>query len=769
MNIKADTDSDRIIGGIRERLAHDSGAKHVTGKAVYIDDMPEPGGLLHVLPVSSDKAHARITRLDLSAVRSFAGVVAVLTADDIAGTNDWGHAGLGDDRVFAGDLVEFAGQVIYAIVADSIALARDAAKLAVVEYQELPVILTVEQAQKAGSTHLAPRTLSRGDAATAIRQSEHQMSGRFVSGAQEHFYLETQISLAIPKEDGEVLLYSSTQDPSAVQSLVARILDLPSNMVAVEVRRLGGGFGGKETLATHFAAIAAIAASVTGHPCKVRLDRDADMKMTGKRHEFFSDFSVGFDASGRINGLEVDFHPRCGNSLDQTTEVLARAAFHIDNCYYISDLRTTCHYWKTHTVSAVAFRGFGTPQGFLVIESILDRIARWLGLDPLAVRRANFYAAKGRDTTPFNARINHTDLNRLVDEIEQSADYATRRREIDNFNATSPFLKKGLALTPIKYGAGFGTSFLNQGGALLHVYKDGSIHLNHGGTEMGQGLHIKVAQVVAEVLQVDIDHIRISATTTEKVPNTIGTAASSGTDLNAGAARNAALEIKARLVDFLMDEYSVSDEHIEFLPNRVRVGNQEISFGELAGMAFFKRVSLSAAGYYRTEQSIYDPVAMTGEPHRYYVFGAAVAEVVIDTLSGENKVARVDILHDVGKSLNPAIDYGQLEGGFVQGMGWLTTEEVVWNDQGRLLTHAPSTYKIPAISDRPDDLRMKFVDWTSNIEDSIFHSKAIGEPPFCLGISVFAAISDAIAAVQPGAAAIDAPATPERILLALSR
>ena len=769
MNIKVDTDSDHIIGGIRERLAHDSGSKHVTGKAVYIDDMPEPGGLLHVLPVSSDRAHAKITRLDLSAVRDFAGVVAVLTAADIAGTNDWGHAGLGDDRVFAGDLVEFAGQVIYAIVADSIASARDAAKLAVVEYQELPAILTVEQAQKAGSTHLAPRTLSRGDAPAAIRRSKHQMSGRFASGAQEHFYLETQISMAIPKEDGEVLLYSSTQDPSAVQSLVAQILDLPSNMVAVEVRRLGGGFGGKETLATHFAAIAAIATSVTGQPCKVRLDRDDDMKMTGKRHEFFSDFSVGFDSDGRISGLEVDFHPRCGNSLDQTTEVLARAAFHIDNCYYIRDVRTTCHYWKTHTVSAVAFRGFGTPQGFLVIEHILDRIARRLRLDPLAVRRANFYGGGGRDTTPFNARINHADLNRLVDEIEQSADYATRRREIDSFNAASPFLKKGLALTPIKYGAGFGTSFLNQGGALLHVYKDGSIHLNHGGTEMGQGLHIKVAQVVAEVLQVDINHIRISATTTEKVPNTIGTAASSGTDLNAGAARNAALEIKARLVDFLMDEYRVPEEQIEFLPNRVRIGNQEISFGELADMAFVKRVSLSAAGYYRAEQNDYDAVAMTGEPHRYYVFGAAVAEVMIDTLSGENKVTRVDILHDVGKSLNPAIDFGQLEGGFVQGMGWLTTEEVVWNDQGRLLTHAPSTYKIPAISDRPDDLRMKFVDWTSNIEDSIFHSKAIGEPPFCLGISVFSAISDAIAAVEPSAAAIDAPATPERILLALGR
>lgn len=768
MNIKADTDNDSIIGGIRERLAHDSGQKHVTGNAIYIDDMPEPRGTLHVLPVSSDKAHARITRLDLDAVRAAKGVRAVLTTADIPGENDWGHAGAGDDRVLSDKLVEYAGQVMFAIIAETIAEARDAAKLAVVEYEELPIILTVEDAQKAGTALIAPRTLSRGDPGDAIRQSEHRLSGRFSSGAQEHFYLETQISLAQPREDGAVQIHSSTQDPSAVQSLVARVMGLPSNMVAVEVRRLGGGFGGKETVATHFAAIAALAANLTGQPCKVRLDRDDDMRMTGKRHEFFSDFNVGFDKTGRISGLEVDFHARCGNSIDQTVEVLARAAFHVDNCYYIEHLRATCHHWKTNTVSAVAFRGFGTPQGFVLIESILDRIARKLGLDPLAVRRANFYADDGRDTTPFNARINHADLTRLVDEVEQSSDYANRRREIDAFNAQSPYLKKGLALTPIKYGAGFGTTFLNQGGALLHVYKDGSLHLNHGGTEMGQGLHIKVAQVVAEVLQVDIDHIRVSATTTEKVPNTIGTAASSGTDLNAGAARNAARAIKARLIDFIKDEFNVPDDQIEFLPNRVRAGNQEIAFAELAGMAFFNRISLSAAGYYRTEQSIYDPVAMTGEPHRYYVYGAAVAEVLVDTLTGENKVTRVDILHDVGKSLNPAIDYGQLEGGFIQGMGWLTMEEVVWDDQARLRTHAPSTYKIPAIGDRPDDLRMKFVDWTSNIEDSIFHSKAIGEPPFCLGISVFSAISDAIAAVHPDAAAINAPATPERILLALT-
>ena len=766
---KHSSQADQIIGGIRTRLAHDSAAKHVTGEAVYIDDMPEPRGTLHIHPVSGTPSHARITRLDLDAVRRAPGVRAVLTAADIPGENDWGHAGVGDDRVLSDSLVEYAGQIIFAVVADTVTVAREAAGLAVIEYADLPIILTVDDAMAAGATHIPPRTLKRGDAKSAIAGSPHGLSGRFSNGGQEHFYLETQISLAVPKEDGQVHLYCSTQDPSSVQSLVAKVLALPANAVAVEVRRLGGGFGGKETVATHYAAIAALAATVTGHPCKVRLDRDDDMRMTGKRHDFTSDYSVGYNDDGRITGLEVDLHARCGNSIDQSIEVLARAAFHIDNCYYLEHLRATCHHWKTNTVSAVAFRGFGTPQGFLLIESIIDRIARHLGLDPLAVRKTNFYGGDGRDTTPFNALIPHATLHRLVEEIELSSGFALRRQAIDAFNATSPILKKGLALTPIKYGCGFGVTFLNQGGALLHVYKDGSLHLNHGGTEMGQGLHIKVAQVVAEVLQVDVEHIRISATTTEKVPNTIGTAASSGTDLNAGAARNAALVIKQRLTDFLAEEFNVPVEQIVFRPNRVAVGNQEMSFPDLAGMAFMNRISLSAAGYFRAEKGIYDPVAMTGEPHRYYVFGAAVAEVILDTLTGENKVTRIDILHDVGKSLNEAIDYGQLEGGFIQGMGWLTTEEVVWNQEGRLLTHAPSTYKIPACGDRPDDFRMKFVDWTDNIEDSIYHSKAIGEPPFCLGISVFSALSDAIAAVSPRASAIDAPATPERILMALTK
>ena len=769
MDDQAPARRDRIIGGIRERMAHDSAVRHVTGTATYVDDIPEPRGTLHIHPFCSDRAHARISQLDLSRVRTAPGVHAVLTAADIPGENDWGHAGVGDDRVLSDRLVEYAGQIIFAVVAETVAQARTASLLAVITYEDLPIILTVEDAMRAGSVHLPPRTLSRGDAKARIAAAPHRLGGRIASGAQEHFYLETQITLAVPKEGGDVALYCSTQDPSSVQSLVARILARPANAVSVEVRRLGGGFGGKETAATHFAAIAALAAVRTGRSCKLRLDRDDDMRITGKRHEFFSDFSVGFDDEGRIHGLEVDLHPRCGNSIDQSVEVLARAAFHVDNCYHIGDLRTTCHYWKTSTVSAVAFRGFGTPQAFLLIESIMDRIARHLGLDPLVVRKANFYDGPDRDTTPFGARIPFDTLHRLVAEAEKSADYEERRRQVAAFNAASPCLKKGLALIPIKYGVGFGVSFLNQGGALLHVYRDGSIHLNHGGTEMGQGLHIKVAQVVAEVLQVDVDQIRISATNTEKVPNTIGTAASSGTDLNAGAARDAARIIRQRLIDFACDEFKVPVGQVEFLPNRLRIGNREIPFTELAELAFMKRISLSAAGYYRAQKGRYDAVAMTGEPHRYYVFGAAVAEVLIDTLTGENRVLRVDILHDVGKSLNEAIDMGQLEGGFVQGMGWLTTEEVVWDDAGRLRTHAPSTYKVPACSDRPVDFRMSFVDWTENIEDSIYSSKAIGEPPFCLAVAVFCAISDAIAAAGgPHAAAIDAPATPERVLMALA-
>lgn len=760
-----------IAGGIRSRLEHESGRKHVTGTAAYLDDMPEPRGTLHLYPCLSPHAHAWITRLDLSRVETAPGVRAVLTSADIPGTNDFSHGGLGDDRVFSDRLVEYAGQVIFVVVADTRAAARDAVALAEIDYQELPAILDVDAARAAGSLHEPPRTLKRGDSAAAMDAAPHRLSGRVSNGGQEHFYLESQIALAVPKEDGDIHLYSATQDPSAVQTIVARVLDQPANTVTVEVRRLGGGFGGKETVPSHFAAIAAVAARRTGRPAKIRLDRDDDMKITGKRHEMHTDFRVGFDNEGRVLGIEFDIHGACGNSLDQSIPVLNRAVFHADNCYFFESFRATCHYWKTHTVSAVAFRGFGSPQGLLVAERVMDRIARHLGRDPLAVRKANFYGTTDRNITPYGSDVGDNLLGRVVPALVASSDYHARRQEIAAFNAASPVLKKGLALMPLKYGVGFGLNFLNQGGALLHLYADGSLHLNHGGVEMGQGLHTKVAQVVAEELQVDVARIRVSATTTEKVPNTVATAASSGTDINAAAARNAAGKIRARLVDFLCRDRSVPAEQIEFLPNRVRVGNQEIGFDELAERAYMARVSLSATGSYRAPENDYDPVAMTGHPYRYYVYGGAVAEVTIDTLTGENVVDRVDILHDVGQSLNPALDFGQLEGGFVQGMGWMTTEELVWDAAGRLRTHAPSTYKIPACADRPREMRMAFLDNTGEIPDTVFHSKAIGEPPLCLALVVLSAMADAVAqALGPGDfAGLDAPATAENILLTLQR
>ena len=761
----------RIRGGIRTRLAHESAEKHVSGAAVYTDDISEPEGLLHLYPFTSPHAHARIVSMDLRDVETAPGVVAVVGASDVPGTNDYSVTALKDDRVFSDTLVEYAGQVIFAVAAETRAQARDALALAKIEFEVLPAVLTVDQARASNLIHADPNTISRGDVKKAIANAKHSLTGRVSNGGQEHFYLEGQVCLAVPREDGDMLLQASTQDPSAVQAVVARIMDQPANTISVEVRRLGGGFGGKETVATFIAAVAAIAARKTGRPAKIRLDRDDDMIVTGKRHAFYNDFAVGFDDEGRIEGIEIDFNGHCGNSLDQSYYVVNRAVTHADNCYFYKNFRLTGHYWKTHTVSAIAFRGYGSPQGMIAAELIIERIARHLNKDPLEVRKVNFYdKAGGRNITQLGNDVHDNILDRLIPEIEQSADYHARRKDIDQFNAGSKYLKKGLSLTPMKYGIGFGSNFLNQGGALLHVYADGSVHLNHGGIEMGQGLHTKVAQVVAETLQIDVERIRVSATTTEKVPNTIATAASSGTDVNAAAARDAAQKIKSRLTDFLSEAHSIPKAQIAFLPNRVRVGNREVSFDELADQAYFARVSLSATGFYSSPENNFNHTPLQGNPFRYFVYGAAVAEVLVDTLTGENKVTRVDILHDAGKSLNEAVDFGQLEGGFIQGMGWLTTEELVWDENGILRTHAPSTYKIPTASDRPDDLRMKFTDWGTNIDDSVFRSKAIGEPPLCLAICVLNALSDAVASVVDPKefGALNAPATAENILMTLS-
>jgi xanthine dehydrogenase large subunit len=758
-----------VKGGVGVAIPHDSAHKHVSGEAVYVDDIPEPPGLLHLYAAQSTRAHARITKLDVSHVRTAPGVVLVLTAADVAGSNDVSPIGRGDDPVFAAGEVQFVGQVLFAVAADSIGAAVAAAKRAIVEYEDLEPILTIEQALEKESYVLDSYAMRRGDAARAIESAPHRRSGRLAIGGQDHFYLEGQVSLAIPQEDGDVLVHCSTQHPSEVQHLIAHALHRPSNAVTVEVRRMGGGFGGKETQAAQWAIIAALVAVKTGRPAKFRLDRDDDMIMTGKRHHFVIDYEVGFDGDGQIAGIEFMQAAGCGFSADLSGAIADRAMFHADNGYYLDNVEIVSHRCKTHTVSNTAFRGFGGPQGMMGIEQVIDAIARHLGKDPLEIRKLNLYGQGERNVTPYHMTVEDNILPELIADLERGADYWQRREEVRTFNAANAYLKKGIALTPVKFGISFTTTHLNQAGALLHVYTDGSVHLNHGGTEMGQGLFIKVAQVVAEELQIDFDRVKITATSTGKVPNTSATAASSGSDINGMAARDAARTIRQRLTRFAAAHYGVPAEAVEFRPNRVRVGERDVAFADLVKQAWMARVSLSATGFYATPKIAYDRAKAAGRPFFYFAYGAAVSEVVLDTLTGEYSVTRVDILHDVGSSLNPAVDLGQVEGGFIQGMGWLTSEELWWDDHGRLRTHAPSTYKIPACSDRPVDFRMRLVDGHPNREETIFRSKAVGEPPLMLAISVFRAISDAIASVGDyrHLPALDAPATPERVLFAV--
>jgi xanthine dehydrogenase large subunit len=761
--------ADRLHGGVREAIPHDSAAKHVSGRAIYTDDIPEPPGLLHLFAGKADRAHGLIQHLDLERVRSAPGVVAVLTAADVPGINDVSPVGANDDPLFAEREVQFHGQVLFAVAADTLDAARFAAGLAEVEYEDLPAILTIEQALAAKSFVLEPHVMQRGDARAALAAAPHRLKGRIRTGGQDHFYLEGQVSLAIPLEDGDVLIHCSTQHPSEVQHGAARVLGRPDNAVTVEVRRMGGGFGGKETQAAQWAAIAALAAVKTGRPAKFRLERDDDMVMTGKRHAFLIDYDVGFEGNGRIRGIAFEQAAGCGYSADLSGPIADRAMFHADNGYYLENVTILSHRCKTHMASNTAFRGFGGPQGMVGIERVMDAIANHLGKDPLAVRKANLYGKEDRNVTPYHQTIEDNILPEILARLEASSRYAERRAATRAYNRASPILKKGLALTPVKFGISFTNTPLNQAGALLHVYTDGSVHLNHGGTEMGQGLFTKVAQVVAEELQVDLDRIKITATTTSKVPNTSATAASSGSDMNGMAAQAAAREIKRRLAAFAAERYAVAPGEVQFLPGRVRVGAEEIPFPALVKQAYFARVSLSATGFYATPKIHYDRAKAAGRPFYYFAYGAAVSEVLVDSLTGEYKVARVDILHDVGRSLNPAIDLGQIEGGFIQGMGWLTSEELYWDETGRLRTHAPSTYKIPTCGDRPVDFRIEVMAGNENREPTIFRSKAVGEPPLMLAISVFAALSDAVASTADYRLLpdLDAPATPERMLNAI--
>ncbi|MFC3676315.1 xanthine dehydrogenase molybdopterin binding subunit [Ferrovibrio xuzhouensis] len=753
---------------VHKPLPHDSAAKHVAGTARYIDDLPEPEGLLHAALHLADRAHAKILKIDTTRARALAGVRDVITVADVPGNPDIA-AVVGPEPVLAQGTVEFHGQPVAAVLADTLQIARRAARLIAVDYEDLPAILDLADAVEQNSLLLPPLGLKRGDAAAAISQAPHRLRGELHLGGQDHFYLEGQVSLAEPREDGDMMVRCSTQHPSEVQKMVARVLDRPLNAVTVECRRMGGGFGGKETQAAQFACIAAVFVARNSRPVKLRLDRDEDMIATGKRHDFLSRYDVGFDDDGRIFGYEVTLAGRGGWTADLTGAVVDRAVFHADSSYWLSNVTITGLCCKTHTVSNTAFRGFGGPQGMATTEYVIDEIARHLGRDPLEIRLVNLYGKAERNVTPYFQTIRDNILPELLDELLASSDYKRRREEIAAFNAGSPHLKKGLALTPVKFGISFTTSFLNQAGALVLVYEDGTVQLNHGGTEMGQGLYVKVAQVVAETLGIGLDAIRITATRTDKVPNTSATAASAGADLNGKAAENAALTIRGRLAAVAAEAFGVPADKVAFRDGNVSGGGKALPFADLVHKAYLARVPLWASGFYATPDIHFDRAAGRGNPFYYFAYGVAATEVLVDCLTGEYRFTRADLLHDCGSSLNPAIDLGQVEGAYLQGLGWLTTEELWWDDKGRLRTHAPSTYKIPTARDLPGDFRVKLVAGRANPAATVFRSKAVGEPPFMLAISAWLALKDAVAAAAGITAVhLDAPATPERVLLAIA-
>ena len=751
-----------------ESLVHDSARAQVRGAAPYVDDLPELKGTLHAAPILSNVAHGLLRSVDASQALARPGVRGVVLAADIPGDPrfaTYGH----DEAIFAIDRVEHVGQVVGLVVADSVMQARQAARLVQMDIEPLEALLTVQQALQARSHVLPPVTVRRGDAQAALSRAEHRLHGRLSVGGQEHFYLEGQIAYAVPREQGQWLVHSSTQHPGEVQHWIAHALGLASHDITVECRRMGGGFGGKETQAGHMAVWATLAARKFGRPVKLRLDRDDDFRITGKRHPFEYEFTVGFDGTGRITALQLMMAANCGFSADLSGPVADRAIFHADNAYFLSDVEITSYRCKTHLQSQTAFRGFGGPQGMIVIETIIGDIARHLGLDPLAVRRRNFYGVAERNVTHYQMPVEDNILEPLVGQLARSSRYEARRAEIERFNAQSPVIKRGIALTPVKFGISFTATLFNQAGALVHVYTDGSVLVNHGGTEMGQGLHTKVAQIVADELGVPFAQVRVSASDTSKVPNASATAASAGTDLNARAAQYAAAQVRGSLAQFVAGLDGCGAGAIGFAGGQVRSPTQTRSFTDVVRQAYANRIQLWSDGFYRTPKIHYDKTTLTGRPFYYFAYGAACTEVAIDTLTGESRVLKVDILHDVGRSINPAIDRGQVEGGFVQGMGWLTTEQLVWNAQGQLTTHAPSTYKIPATGDVPAHFQVDF--WPEpNREDNVHGSKAVGEPPFMLAISVYEALRDAVASTKPPGevVSLEAPATPENVLRALN-
>ncbi len=750
---------------------HESAHLHVSGRATYTDDIPELAGTLHAALGLSPKAHAKIVSMSFDKVRATPGVVAVFTADDIPGHNDCAPIVKGDDPILADGIVQYVGQPMFIVVATSHDAARLGARRADIEFEELPAVLTAQQARAANQSVIPPMKLARGDAASKLQHAAHREAGEMLLGGQEQFYLEGQISYAVPKDDDGMHVWCSTQHPTEMQHLVAHVLGVHSHNVLVECRRMGGGFGGKESQSGLFACCASLAAWKLLCPVKLRPDRDDDMMVTGKRHDFHYTYDVGYDDEGLIEGVSVDMTSRCGFSADLSGPVMTRAVCHFDNAYFLSDVAIDGFCGKTNTQSNTAFRGFGGPQGAFAIEYIMDDVARSLGKDSLDVRRRNLYGKTERNQTPYGQIVEDNVIHELIDELEATSDYRRRRAEVLEFNRNNDVLKKGLALTPVKFGIAFNVTHFNQAGALVHIYTDGSVLVNHGGTEMGQGLNTKVAQVVAHELGVSFGRVRVTATDTSKVANTSATAASTGSDLNGKAAQDAARQLRERLAAFAAEKFGageVTAAQVRFAGDCVLVGDAVVPFEEVIAKAYLARVQLWSDGFYATPKLYWDQAKLQGRPFFYYSYGAAVSEVVIDTLTGEMRVLRADALHDVGASLNPAIDVGQVEGGFIQGMGWLTTEELWWNAGGKLMTHAPSTYKIPTVNDTPPDFRVRLFK-NRNAEDSIHRSKATGEPPLLLPFSVFFAIRDAVAAVGDYKVnpPLNAPATGEEILRAI--
>ncbi len=761
---------ENIVGAAHDKIQHDSAVKHVTGEAVYIDDMPVLPGTLELVLVTSPHAHAKIVAIDVSAAAAEAGVAAVLTAADIPGHNDIAPIFDGEPAL-AESVAEYAGHPVCVVAAESYDQAFQAAKLVTVAYEVLEPVLDLSDATAKEQFTYTPPSIVTGDPDAALANAHHRLKGEIACGGQDHFYLEANVALALPGEDQDMTVFSSTQHPTEVQHGVAHVLGLPTNAITIEVRRIGGGFGGKESQPTIFAALAALVASITGRPAKLRLRRDDDMVITGKRHDFEFRYDVGFDDDGRIGGINIDMAMRSGNVADLSSGVLARALCHADNCYFLENARLNGLPCKTNTVSNTAFRGFGGPQGMLVIETVLEHIGRHLRKSVEDIRSINFYGDTTRNRTPYGQTITDNIIQDLVERLSNEIAYPCRLEAIERFNEANSVLKKGIAKMPIKFGISFNMPALNQAGALVHVYTDGSVHLNHGGTEMGQGLFTKVAQVVATKFQIDIDNIKISSTRTDKVPNTSATAASVGSDLNGMAACDAANKIKARMGKIVAGHFGVAPENVEFRQNRVYAGNESLSFAEAAQMTWEQRESLSATGFYQTPDVHWDPITCTGSPFYYFSYGVAISEVVIDTLTCEQRTLRTDILQDCGASLNPRVDYGQIEGAFVQGLGWLTSEELVWDDKGRLLTHGPSTYKIPGSRDVPPEFNIHILEDAPNRMPTVYRSKAVGEPPLMLALSIWLAIRDAVGRLGDGRTMPDlnAPATPEAILMAVDK